>query len=351
MDSTVPTTVLRVSLLMSLLVGVGCDDSEDAPATGEQALVAATDWMMGADPGLSSQPRGRLNWYPRSATLDQQEIHPGWPHNEPMTVLTLVHQPFAFLAGSTVHHVPDSWTSMTSLATLDNLSTVLEWKMLYESLPNAGTLVVDIGAFNEDVMPDGQLNSEDLNEDALLQVDEDMGLDARRNPDAPWPLPVQLISWEGTTEDQIAQLGGIGVVGWDTALDWQDLNQNATREASEPWSWDNCVAVDEADPLVGNPCGFEGNARMDSEDLDGDGVLDTADNFLRYTFPLDPANPTRDAAITQLANSDWLQLSLQLEREHTVVGTPDLDGPVRVRVSLTGFNGPAVLQLTWFDWR
>ena len=349
MDSAVPTTLLRVSLLMSLMVGVGCDDSEEAPVAGEQALVAATDWMMGADPGLGSQPRGRLNWFPRSATLDQQEIHPGWPHNEPMTVMTLVHQPFAFLAGSTVHHVPDSWTSMTSLATLDTLTLVLEWKMLYESLHNAGTLVVDIGEFSEDVVPNGILGFEVGTETGHVMPGEDTGLDGMSGVDVPWPLPVELMGWTGTLDLMQAQFGEV--------YDWQDLNFDLTRQTSEPWSLDDWSAANEDDPTAGNPCGAEHNSwdihltGRDSEDLDGDGVLDTAENFLRYTFPLDPDNPTRDAAITQLANSDWLQLSLQLEREHTVVGTPDLDGPVRVRVSLAGFNGPAILHLTWFDWR
>jgi hypothetical protein len=334
-----------LSLTLTLCLGCTSDDDDEGTTPVEQALVAQTHWTHGADPGLNDQPRGRLNWFPRQATLGQQEIHPGWPHNEEVTLLEVVHQPFAFLAGSTTHYNPSSWTSLTSRMTLDTLTTVLEWKMLFASLPNAGTLIIDIGEFSEDQLPNSRFDTEDMNDDNRTQASENLGLDGMTGVDAPWPLPVELVGWSGSLAEMQAQFGAV--------YDWWDIDQDSLREVNEPWSLDDWSPADESDPLAGNPTGCEGNALelLDSEDLDGDKQVNTADNFLRYTFPLDPAAPTQDAAITQLYNSEWLQLSLQLERAHTTVGTPDLSGPVRVRVSFTGFNGPAVLYLTWFDWR
>lgn len=351
MNCTLRTATLA---LLGLALVFGCtgddDDGDPAPAA---ALASQTDWAHGANPGLNEQPRGRLNWFPRQATLTQQQIHPGWPHNEEVTLLELVHQPFAFLAGSTTHYVPDSWTSLSSRLPLDTLGIVLELKRLFASLPDAGVLVIDIGEFSEDENGNGMLESEDGNADDVLQAEEDLGLDGGIGPDVPWPLPVELVAWTGSYAEQIAQFG--------TVYDWIDSDGDNTRNANEAWSMDDWSRADESNPLGVNPCGMEGNNEdpdynsdynfPDSEDLDGDGVLDTADNYRRYTLPLDPAAPTQDAAITQLTNSDWLQLSLQLERAHTTVGTPNPAGPQRVRLSLTGFNGPAILYLTWFDWR
>lgn len=342
---------LFVAALLACSLWSGCagDDDDSDSTQPEQALVAESDWALAADPGWNDQPRGRLNWFVRSQPLTQQQIHPGWPHNENIRVLEVVHQPFAFLAGSVIHYNAASWTSLASRPALDTLGTVLEWKMLFAQLPNAGVLLVDIGQFSEDLVPNGVLDSEDANNDGTLQESEDIGLDELALPDCPWPIPVERVAWTGSPEQM--------ETAWGSAHDWQDVNGDYIRDGNEPWSWDDWSAADEDDPLAGNPSGTEGNnqdadhATPDTEDLDGDLSLDTADNFLRYSFPLDPAQPTRDAAITQLNDSDWLQLSLQLEREHQTMGTPDLEQPVRVRLTFTGFNGPVILYLTWFDWR
>lgn len=128
------------------------------------------------------------------------------------------------------------------------------------------TLNIDIGELSEDVIPDGQLNTEDADGNNVLDIgddNEDTGLD------------------------------GVMGTGDFNALFTFDPNAPRDKEPYEFKSFDDHPTESDGDPTPDsqmdkywNFCKTERNGRLDSEDLDGGGNLDRIVNAYRYTLDL-----------------------------------------------------------------
>ncbi len=128
------------------------------------------------------------------------------------------------------------------------------------------TLNIDIGELSEDVIPDRKLNTEDVNRNSVLDVgdnSEDTGIDGMRG-----------------TGDFIP-------------LYEYDPNAPREREPYEFLSFDNHPVESDGKPTpdsqMNNYWDFvktENNGRLDSEDLDGGGNLDTSVRAYRYVINL-----------------------------------------------------------------
>jgi hypothetical protein len=132
-------------------------------------------------------------------------------------------------------------------------------------------LYFDIGDLSEDVIPNGRLDTEDRNRNNVLDIGdetEDVGLDGMKGP------------------------GGF------YALGPYDHDDPRSREPYEFYSFDNRPVEPNGNPTpdsqLENYWDFiktESNGKLDSEDLDGGGNLDTTIRAYRYYIDLKP-NPT-----------------------------------------------------------
>jgi hypothetical protein len=237
--------------------------------------VTYNTWILGSKPYGTSYAKGRINWFnPKDvkrkdieaeATLTDQE------KDEYVTVLTMIAKPTAVqIPGSTTH----SWAGIMKylgnqldfsqkkyLEIYAKLETVNQNTNMY---PNV-TLHIDLGDLNEDFYTEfggyGVLNSEDVNRDGVLTISEDIGLD-------------------GLSKNQVGH----------------DPNDIAYPASGNDYSGVN---------------GTEENRILDTEDLDGNGVLNSLDRYLSYSFSL--TNP--DSSIVVDSYNQWRMFRIPLNDE------------------------------------
>lgn len=212
--------------------------------------VTFSTWVTGSKPFGTSLAKGRMNWFnPKNirreqiedpATLTERE------RRETATVLALRHWPSGlYMPGSGVQ----SWSGvMKYLGNQLDFSQKKYIELLIKvDKPPSGirpdvVLSVDLGDMNEDFYTDfgglNSLNTEDKNMDGVLTLDEDLGLDGIKHGD-PGHDPFDLAD---------AQMDSYG--------DYPNIN------------------------------GTEGNRILDTEDLDGNGVLNQLDRYFSYSVSL-----------------------------------------------------------------
>jgi len=212
--------------------------------------VTYTTWGMGSKPWGTSLAQGRTIWYnPRNIRREQIEdpiTLTERDKKELVTVLALKVFPSNLgLPGSNVLSYGGVMKYLGNQLDLSNMKYI---ELLVkveghpgEMMPNP-ILHVDLGDINEDFYTEfgglGVLNTEDANRDGILTLDEDLGLDG--------------IVW--------------GQPG-------HDPNDRASNEMDQygDYPWIN---------------GTEGNRILDTEDLDGNGVLNQLDRYLSYSIAL-----------------------------------------------------------------
>ena len=190
---------------------------------------------------------------------------------------------------------PDlSWAGMmrSTLSFADQLKTkyIEVW-----ILGSAGTVNIDIGRISEDWYMQGNnlrgessyrnLNTEDRNNNGLLDEGEDIGVD--------------------------------GVPNGQEGDDHTDDNW------SEPKKVDNYYIYDGINGTEGNSNSRD--ARYpDTEDLDGDGQLSTNNDYYEYSFSLDPDDPNaREDWIAGEQPTGWRLYRIPIKEPTNVVGNPD----------------------------
>ena len=151
-----------------------------------------------------------------------------------------------------------------------------------------GRLHIDLGSISEDILPNGVLDLEDLGlRDGSLDRDkvEDTGIDRVVKDDPP-----QLNFPRKITVDSL-----------NVDFDFWDINRDGVKNFNEPWSYDNWVYPELSNIYItegqGSINGTETNAndegglRSDTEDINGNGILDRVNSYYSYTFSLTPNHP------------------------------------------------------------
>lgn len=212
--------------------------------------VTFSTWAMGSKPFGTSLAKGRMNWYnPKNirreqiedpATLNERE------RKETVTVLALRHWPNnLYMPGSGIQ----SYSGVMKYLGNQLDFSQKKYIELLVKLDHKGpeprpevTLNIDLGDINEDFYTEfgglNVLNTEDKNRDGVLTLDEDIGLDG-----IPYGEP--------------------GHDPFDKASNTLDSNGDY--------------------PGIN---GTEGNRVLDTEDLDGNGVLNQLDRYFSYSVSL-----------------------------------------------------------------
>jgi hypothetical protein len=84
--------------------------------------------------------------------------------------------------------------------------------------------------------------------------------------------------------------------------------------------------------------GFEGNGRLDYEDLDKDGSLNRSENYYTFVFDLDNMTPISEY-------NGWKQFRIPLRKPTYTVGNPTLERIKYIRITWKGFDRTDTLYI------
>ncbi len=124
--------------------------------------------------------------------------------------------------------------------------------------PEGAKLIIDLGQISEDIIPNGDLDQEDQNQNDRLDEGEDVGLDGKTNA--------------------------------DELLEFGDVDGNG-----DPSNDNFSFPLGQSDYSTIN--GTEGNGKLsdsgllpDTEDMNKNFTLDKVNSYFRYEIPLDTVN-------------------------------------------------------------
>ena len=156
---------------------------------------------------------------------------------------------------------------------------------------NAGRVHLDLGSISEDIIPNNRLDSEDIPiggaRNGILDPGEDLGIDGVSKRDPP-----ELNFPRKVTGDSSAAA---------VPYDFWDVNRDGLKNADEPWSYDDWFYPELSRQYItigtGSINGMEvsqndaSGRTPDTEDMNGNGIVDLADQYFSFSFSLSPDHP------------------------------------------------------------
>ncbi len=329
------------------------DDFEGSKRTIGLSIMRRA-WTLGSPPAkyyqagdpLTTLRMGHVVWYnpweqvPIKEIWPNRDVNPNVPQRVHVLSIEFTPADSSHLPQDSPYYFPadSSWGSiMQALSAGYHDQTESKFlEILVQG--NEGILHIDLGQISEDVIPNGKLDTEDKAppggfRNGLLDEGEDVGLDGMKAKDP---------------------------------NDFWDINGNGVRDPGEPISWDDwnyqsgSYVYDQIDGTENN-ANDEGGRRPDTEDINGNGAVDLANNYFEYTINLDKTSP--DTAYISGGNPDapgggWWQYRIPLDdlTHRKDIGNPDFTRIESIRLWFEGFKGPsririAELNLVGNDWK
>ena len=211
------------------------------------------------------------------------------------------------------------------------------------------SLYFDMGQISEDVIPNGQLDTEDrvlsgIKGNEILDDGEDIGYDGRAGNDPPWRIGSQRSGEPWTVQTQ----------GYDYSsnrYDWWDLNDDNVHDPNEPFSsddWEYDVSKrDDNEEINGTEGNADDEARYpDTEDLNGDNSLSTKNNFFRYRYRLHSDEDSVKFIRGGYDNEKgWRLIRIPLEAFYDKVNRPSLSQIESFRIWVSNASSYTNLQI------
>jgi len=245
-----------------------------------------TTWVLGSKPWQMYLPKGRINWYnPLNIKMrnvyDESTLNDS-EKDENVTVLAMKVFPSTLqqpgIESMSYAGIMKYLGNQLDFSNKKYIELLVKIDKYGETLPNV-TLHIDLGDINEDFYSDyggyNVLNTEDKNSDGELSLSEDTGLD-------------------GIADGQPGD----------------DPNDNALVEDAN---------TDGDYPHIN---GTEKNNRLDTEDLDNNGVLNQLDRYLSYSVSLTNIDPNFNPYLVDYITSTkymLLRIPLNISSAYTVV--------------------------------
>jgi len=235
--------------------------------------------------------KGNINWY---NPYDQVLIKDIWPNRDVNSQTGQTTDVLACKVWRDADQDPDStWAgimrSTYSFADQQKTKFIEFW---VKAERDSGTIHIDVGSISEDwwILGDnylGQpsrknLNTEDKNENQILDADEDNGVD--------------------------------GIPFSQQDPQWPDDRWRQPDRTNQDYSGIN---------------GTEGNSEArgarypDSEDLDGDGQVDLINQYFEYSMSLDPNDPQTQEWLSGSTEKGWRQFRIPLNEAQKAIGDAD----------------------------
>ncbi len=309
----------------------------------------------------STDYRGRLIWFNPYRQVAIKEI---WPNREvnskvanSVHVLTLEYDPSVNNHRSGHVEPQKTWNGVMrwlsqGFHNQSNTKFIDIWMKWSGGGPDA-TLFVDMGEISEDVIPNGELDTEDeslFGDDnignGILDEGEDTGVDGIRGPDPLWRLG------PGRSDDPWL----VDEQGYDYTsgqFDWWDVNDDGFHNPGEPFSSDNWSYArgdyEFINGIEGNESD-EGGRFPDTEDLDRNNALTRANRFFRYRFRLtNPADSIQYIRGGQDNEDGWRLIRIPFNEPFEEIGQPDPTKIKFIRVWMTGFSAYSLMHIAQFE--
>jgi cell surface protein SprA len=292
--------------------------------------------------------KARLIWYNRlPSDVVSQDIWPDrvtGPGENIVTVLDLSYNPrkrgvynYSPDLQQTLHAAPaNNWAGIQQLFPHHPVDVArsglefLEFWMKSSGSPadSNGIVYLDLGSMSEDIIPNGKLNSEDL-------------VKTPENPNG--TLNGVLNQGEDVGLDMLADSAERRVYARFVAANANDPDVDPNDPSGDDWSY---VTQSQDFSMIN---GTENNAKgpdgrnPDTEDLNFNGILDTANNYFEYVVSLDTSG--RNSQLVGGGSHGWFHYRIPLESYESRIGRPSLFGLEGIRVWFTGFDQPILLRI------
>jgi cell surface protein SprA len=194
-------------------------------------------------------------------------------------------------------------------------------------IPDSAKIYIDLGRISEDVIPDKTLNSEDKNNNGVIDAGEDIGIDQLNNDDE---------------RAYAAKMGYNSANKGDPNNDDFSLSGTGSQDPN----------------VYFNVNGTEGNGILvdvgripDTEDLNLNGNIDLVNSYFRYAVPLDSIKADSLKLIQGGGNTNegWHLIRIPLQNSIDSVGTPSLSDVEYIRVFTTGVNKRVHVRFAEFN--
>lgn len=287
--------------------------------------------------------RARLRWYNEANGVSIKDVYPlrdVQPGQDRITPLVINYDPKSrgtynpYVKTWDTTTKSKSWNGMmrylntTSTDLLNENINFIEFNMQISSSSNLqnAKMMIDLGYISEDAIPNQKLDTEDSLNNGILQIEFDRGLD------------------------------------W--MYDWQEfdyINRIDTSGTPLPWSY----FAPDYDPMLDNNDStgninygkingtqnnrlFEGGNKPDSEDLNRDGALQTANQYFEYVISLDTVNNKRISG-RGAPGTGWFQYRIPLSEFTKNIGNANLNHIEYARVWFTGIDSSVQMKIVDFN--
>ena len=184
------------------------------------------------------------------------------------------------------------------------------WMKINEGTPQDAKLILDLGQISEDIVPNGVLNTEDDNQNDLLDEGEDKGLDGLTNAEEV---------------------------------------QNFGSEFSDPSNDNFRFQLGSGDYTKINRT--EGNGTLsdvgrlpNTEDMNRNFTLDRVNSYFRYEIPLDTSRANNPFISGGGDNGGWYQIRIPLREAIDSIGRPSFTLVETMRLWVSGVNDRVSLR-------
>ncbi|MFQ5750666.1 MAG: cell surface protein SprA [bacterium] len=217
-----------------------------------------------------------------------------------------------------------------------------------------GRLHIDLGTISEDVIPNNDLDTEDKRvggfRNGILDDGEDLGIDGIAKPDPPelnYPRNV----FVGDS------INAVPFDFWDIP---KEGNRKGIKDADEPWSYDDWYYIENSiiyiqedkGSIIGteNNANDEGGRRPDTEDINGNGILDRANSYFSYSFSLNKSAKDTSLIVGGNPPAGWFlyRIPFDIASVDTSYGSPNVTQIEYVRIwvdEVEDFSRPLTFRI------
>ncbi len=321
------------------------DDFEDSERP-TSLVVNRPRWAPASAPKddrFGAENRARFIWYNPYDGVLRTDI---WPNQEEQIEAQNRRTDILAMELTPRPEIPESWGGISfAFSTVNDFSESKFIEIWVRG--REGTLHVNLGdQINEDYIANGRLDTEDepfpgqAAGDGLVSREEDVGIDGRDDEaELNFYLRLQDAAFD-TTRSLAERKQAFTALYPDP--DPLRPNRSADDPEGDNWKYDHQRNEDDYRHINGtenNKKDVESGDRPDTEDLNGNGVLDRRNNY--YQYEIDLSSGDYEVAGTQ--NEGWRQLRVPLFGPHVErVGLPDSTRIEYARLMLSSGPRPEV---------
>ncbi len=292
---------------------------------------------------VSQSKRARLRWYNEANGVSIKEVYPlrdVQPGQDRITPLVINFDPTSRgiynpnVKGWDTTNRSTNWNGImrylntTSTDLLNENINFIEFNMQINNpnglnLSNAKMLIDLGGIISEDAIPNNKKDSEDKDENGILKIEYDKGLDFMT--DAEELAVINLLNGTNYSLDDFPNR--------DPMLDNND-STGAINYGIINGTQNNRL--------------FEGGNRPDTEDLNRNGTMEYTNQFFEYVISLDTTNNRRISG-RGAPGSRWFQYRVPLSEFTKNIGNASLNNIEFARVWFTGVSGQIELKIVDFN--